>query len=51
MFRAPLEPHLGRLDAMDINYRPPGDDELSFTGKIKQGFFMLALKLYLFFTE
>ncbi len=50
-FLARLEPHLGRLEAMDINYRPLGDDELSFTGKIKQGFFMLALKLYLFFTE
>ncbi|MDX1735598.1 MAG: beta-N-acetylhexosaminidase [Halioglobus sp.] len=42
-----LDAHLQRLDRLQVNYRPPGDDELTLKGKIKQLLFKAALRVYL----
>ncbi len=41
-----LKGHLPRLDVLGVNYRPPGNDELGFTGRIKAAILKLGMRLY-----
>jgi hexosaminidase len=46
-----LEGHLARLDKLEVNYRPLGNDELTFKGKIKQGIFNIGVAIYHWVSE
>ena len=46
-----LDSHLERLDVLGVNYRPPGNDELTFTGRIKQGIWNIGLRIYIWLSD
>lgn len=50
-FSRRLPAHLARLDGLDVNYRPPGDDELSFWGKCKYWLLMTLVNIHHWYTD
>ena len=50
-FQARLGPHLARLDALGVNYRPPGNDELSFASWWDYWLWNTLISVYFWFQD
>ncbi|MEH6582073.1 MAG: beta-N-acetylhexosaminidase [Halioglobus sp.] len=46
-----LSVHLARLDTLEVNYRPLGNDELDFWENIKQSLLKNAMDLYFWYSD
>ncbi|MDE0759240.1 MAG: beta-N-acetylhexosaminidase [Pseudomonadales bacterium] len=46
-----LPGHMQRLDVLDVNYRPPGNDKLDAWDSFKQWLFDIAIGIYFWFSD